>query len=511
MGLAERAALVATVGIVLFGLALRARGYLFGGHPLWLDECAWAVYLIQHRHGDDNLRPIGFMAVTHLFAVIASPSERVLRALPWACGVVSTLVSPALARRLFDGRAARLMFVAIVALHPAAIDLTKEFKPYSVSLTLHVLLLFGTLRYATSLRSRDLAFSLLVAGVGQLFAQDMVFAYPGAFLVLGWEAFRRQKTHLYWVLGCALAIVLGLAAQYYFIWRNIPATESTYWGNKYGVFHLPTSPQSYLAWAWERYRGLAEFPGHRRRFWRSEAFSGAGLEHLRYLDVALWTVAHALGLVVLVTRRKYRVLLLTMLPIGVLWAFNALQFWPLGVFRTNLFSLVYMSVVAAAAFDGLPALRARWVSLVPASVLVVAPLLLFEQDWHARKRAFAYDGHFPDVLRDLQETIRSDPAGELDTLLLSWRICPQWEYYTEVHPKGPRYRRALESLFVTTCFQDPDLARQWRTELRAHARVWLVLDEKVAQAFIDDAATRAAVSSHKVGNVWVVKLERRRS
>ena len=511
MRLAERAALVATVGIVLVGLGLRLRGYLFGGHPLWLDESSWAVYLIEHRRGDEHLRPLGFMLVTHALTAIFSPSEQTLRALPWLGGLVTTLVSPFLARRLFDGRAARLLFVAILALHPAAIDLSKEFKPYSVSLMLHVLLLFTTLRYATSLRDRDLAYALGVASVGHLFAQDLVFAYPGAFLVLGWEAFRLRRPHLYWVLGAALVIVLALAAQYYFVWRNIPETESTYWGNKYNVFHLRTSAQSYLAWAWERYRDLAELPGHRRRFWRSAVLSDSSLEQLRNLDVSCWLVAHALGLVVLVTRRKYRLLVLTLVPSVALWTFNFLQFWPLGAFRTNLFALLYFSIVAAAAFDGLPALRTRAVSLVPAAVLVVAPLLFFEQDWHARKRAFAYDGFFPDVVHDLAATIRADPARGLDTLLLSGRICPQWEYYTGIHPQAHRYRKALDSFFVTSCAKDPELARRWRMSLRTQPRVWVVLDDKVAPAFLAEASQRAEVTRHKVGNVWVVKLEHKRS
>jgi hypothetical protein len=205
------------------------------------------------------------------------------------------------------------------------------------------------------------------------------------------------------------------------------------------------------------------------------------------------------------------VLVLTLMPLFALWAFNFLNFWPIGAFRTNLFALAYFSVVAAAAFDGLPALRARWVSLAPAAVLVIAPLLFFERDWHAHKRVFAYDGFFPDVVRDLAATVRADPAEGSDTLLLSWRLCSQWEYYTGVHPKASRYRKALDSHFVTTCLPDAELARQWHPALRAKGRVWLVLDEKVAPAFIDAASQRAEVSSHELESIWIVKLERKRS
>lgn len=509
MGLAERVALVATVTLVLAGVGFRARGFLFGAHALWADEAAWALHLIRHV-GDDDIRPVGFMAISRLFAAVASPSERTLRLLPWLAGMTTTLLSPFLARRLFDGRAARLMFVAIVALHPAAIDLTKEFKPYSMSLALHALLLYTTLRYASSLRGRDLAGALGIAAVSQFFAQDLVFAYPGAFLVLGWEALRRRGAHLPWVIGSAVAIVLGLAAQYYFIWRHIPSSESTYWGDKYNVFHVRTSPQSYVAWFFERYRGLCDFPGHRRRFWQSDTFSSDTLERLRNIDVSLWVVAHALGLTVLVMRRKYRVLFLALMPVVVLWAFNLLGFWPLGAFRTNLFALLYFSIVAAAAFDGLPALRARAVSIVPAVLLVISPLVLFEDDWHARKRVFAYDGYFPEVVRDLTREVRSEPGNGMETVLFGYGMCGQYDYYTLVHPRAARYRKSLDSLFVSSCTRGAEIERAAKRALQSQKRVWVVVDSKSGD-HLDDVAPGAVVTTHRVGNVWVAKLESRRA
>lgn len=48
-------------------------------------------------------------------------TETVLRALPWVAGIATTLAAPWLARRLYRTPAARLLFVAVIALSPFAI------------------------------------------------------------------------------------------------------------------------------------------------------------------------------------------------------------------------------------------------------------------------------------------------------------------------------------------------------------------------------------------------------
>ena len=183
---------VLTTLLVLGGLVLRSRGYWFDTRPLWLDEATWVQVLVDPTFGDSDLRPPGFMAVTGVLAHVFGPSELVVRALAWVAGAVVTLLAPRLARRLFGSAGARLFLVGALALHPGAIDLAKEFKPYSVSLALHLCLVLTSLRYVTTLRGRDLALPLLIAVVGAFFAQDLVFAYPGVFLVLAGAAWGRR-------------------------------------------------------------------------------------------------------------------------------------------------------------------------------------------------------------------------------------------------------------------------------------------------------------------------------
>ena len=78
--------------------------------------------------------------------------------MPWLASVGALGMAPFLARRFFRAHAARLLFVAVIALHPCATDLAKEFKPYSVSMALHMGLMLLTLRYLESKKASDLFF-----------------------------------------------------------------------------------------------------------------------------------------------------------------------------------------------------------------------------------------------------------------------------------------------------------------------------------------------------------------
>ena len=48
--------------------------------------------------------------------------------------------------------------------------------------------------------------------------------------------------------GAAVAILLLLFAQYWFIWRHLEADESSFWARKYGVFYDPSRRQSFGSW-----------------------------------------------------------------------------------------------------------------------------------------------------------------------------------------------------------------------------------------------------------------------
>src|SRR5690349_558256 len=58
----ERTGSLLIAMLVLLGLLLRARGFLFQQGHFWMDESSWALMLFENNGADDSLRPIGFLA-----------------------------------------------------------------------------------------------------------------------------------------------------------------------------------------------------------------------------------------------------------------------------------------------------------------------------------------------------------------------------------------------------------------------------------------------------------------
>jgi hypothetical protein len=459
--LGERVAAILTTAIVVVGLFLRARGYLWNVPAFWLDECTWAMLLVEQPLLELALRPIGFMVVSRWLAQAFSLSEPVLRAMPWLAGLATVLVSPALARRLFTTAAARLLFVFVIALHPCAIDFSKEYKPYSVSLALHAALLLAVLAYYESGRGKHLAWLLSVAVVGGLFAQDLVFAYPGIFLLAGYRGWRSRREHLRPIVASAGLILLLLLLQYWFIWRNFSSAETAVWGDKYNVFYTGQGKQSFASWWLERVSDLAAFPGYRRRFWQPWFVPIKTLEQQWIpFDRALWLGLFVAGLVAIAFWRRERALLL-LLPLVTLCTFNALNFWPLGVFRTNIFALVYVTAVACMTFE-LPirAVSRTWEAL-PALVLALAPVAILDRGWSDHKQALAYSSDFPNAIRTLLDVKLGRDQKSRDPLILDRRSCDPFRFYTQFHPSATkRFKRTIKRYFDVKCVADDSRYRQ---------------------------------------------------
>jgi hypothetical protein len=497
----ERIAAVLTVGFVALGLVLRARGYLFGASAFWLDECSWAMRIIERPLVQSLIRPIGFLAVSKFLALTVANTETVLRALPWAAGVVTTLAAPLLARRLYRAPAARVLFVAIIALSPFAIDFSKEFKPYSLSLALHLGLALLALRYVESKRGRDLTYVLGLAALGSLFAQDLVLAFPGVFLLLGLGALDRGRSHVLACVGVACAIVAGLGLQYFLMWKHLPADHTEFWGAKYNVFHTARDRHGFFVWSLDRLQDMAAMPGFRRTQWSADWLTSTARQRLRLVDEIVWTCAFGVGLVTLAWRRRFSAALLVVLPLVVLWAFNAAGFWPLGAFRTNVFTVVYSGAIVAFGFDVSPSRRSLLGEFAPVLVLVVLPLALFERSWHERKRVFTYDSTFPRALELLAAMPPAAAAAPPELVVLDRRSCDPWRYYTTYHPRvSARVSAAIAQKYVVKCaVKDTDLPHELLAGTAPGRRRWTVLH--VTRPF--DKMMR----SGRFGNLRVVKRE----
>lgn len=440
-----------TLSLLGIGLLLRLRGYAFAVVPLWEDEAAWALRLVDLPVTAHDIRPLGFMAVSKLIVSLAKPSEAALRALPWLAGLAALAMAPYLARRLFSSAAARLIFIAVIALHPAAIDLSKEFKPYSVGLALHMGLLLLALRYLDAAKTRDLTLLLALSFVGTLFSQDALFTYPGVFALLLYTTYRARRWQRLGAVALTALTTVGLLATLYFaFWSKATGErETTYWGKKYDVFYVKTEPEaaSRLGWITQRSFDVAALPSMRHDAWKSRRLPASVLEELKQVDTSVWQVLCVLGAASLVYRRRARDCVLLLSPLAVLVAFNAFGFWPLGAFRTNLFLLLYVAAIAAAAFDRAGAEPRGW-DVVPACALLLVPFLLLGNSRHSTKWAMTKDSAFTSAL-DALSAMQSGYEGS-SQLALDSANCPVFRYYQHYHP-SKRRQRQLRKHFNAHC------------------------------------------------------------
>jgi len=373
-------------------------------------------------------------------------------------------------------------------------------------------LILLALRYVETVAARDLGVVLGVAFVGCLFAQDLLFAFPGVFFVVGWEAYRKRRSHLVWIAGGAAAVIVLLVGQYFLLWRNMPKDGSEYWGNKYNVFYTGKQGASYLRWSLERYRDMTGFPGIRRNFWAEGGVTFEFRQKLRDADRVVWLAMHLMGLMILGWQRRWREAALIVLPLGVLWVFNAIGLWPMGAFRTNIFAIAYTTAIAAMAFDVPDSRRARWLAPLPTLIVVIAPLVAFEQVWHARKQAFTYDSRFSKLVERMVELRQSRDKAPI---ILDRRSCAPWRFYTKFHPvTSAAFGEKLAASYDAHCLTDdskiPEALLQYATPRQA---AWIVLhtghdvDRLVRQRRLSELYR---ISRFEVGPHTVMSFRRRR-
>jgi hypothetical protein len=516
--LAESPVRLAFLVLVCAGILLRARGVWFGQViPLWEDEAAWANRLIETPAGPQVLRAPGFMLASKLIVTWFSTSEAGLRFLPSVAGIAAVVLTPFVAIRLVRSPAAQLLFVAVVALHPGAIDLAKEFKPYSLALLCHLLLLWTALGYAREGRQRDLRLGVAVALLGPLFSHDVVFAYPAWFAVTMLRAFReKEQRHLMYLGASATACVAMLLLLRSSVSSGLGDVDTAvrYWGRKYDVFFVGDGAQgkSRVGWTMARVFDLTGMSGMRREVWQSGLVSPASLGSLRVLDFSLWGLLSVGGVGALLYRRRLLDAGLLLSPLLTLIVFNRLGYWPLGLFRTNLFALVYVAGLASFALDW--PIDWRWgLAFVPVGVLVLLPFVLVGRTSHARKASsFVAHAAFTDAMDELLR-LQGPHSGAGELLALDDKSCAPWRYYTSHHPDTTRAAE-LKQRFDARCSKSLKLmAQQARkaTKKQGHRAFMLASGEEQILGF-DAAMPRdlRVVGSKLIGeaDALVARLER---
>ncbi len=433
---------------VVLGIALRMLGYFEDALQLWLDEASWAVMLAEGT--STFIRPVGYMWLTGVLVNVVN-DEQMLRSLSLVGGLLHVPLALAALRLSTSSRWLALLSAYVVAVHPVAIAMSKEFKPYGLELTFHLLLACFALAY---LRTDRLAFAaglVVTAVVAPLFAWSAVFAYPAAFAVVGWRALRARRTLDVVVTAGGAAITLAVLAA---IWVARVAGEdekTEHWAVKYDVFYVGDSRAGGIGWLGAKTVDLAAFPAD-LELALPVPVEAAVLAALGWACVAL----SAVGAASLLARRRWALAALWITPWIIAIGFNLAGKWPWGVFRTNLFMLAYATALLCHGLGATGALVARLGQRpyrAAAFGLALVAILAFPLDLGPFETKPRSTQALASSVRTAMERIQAldgpREQQESRTIALDGHACGIFKYYRDHHAET---RRVLGSFFAPPDF-----------------------------------------------------------
>lgn len=439
----ERLEWLALLTIVLFGLLFRSNRYWIDPIALWGDEAMWTGRMLDWPLSTPTFRPIGFMALSEALARGIAIDERVLRFPSYVASIASLWFFGDIARQLLKSRTLVLVLMAVAAAQPMLVDFGKEFKPYAVELSCHLLMLWSALRVLRKPTRGRWVTLLVPLPLVYFFAYNAIFFYPGVFLVLGIRALvAKNKRQFALVCSVAGACLFGIGLTYLLIFSRLPPNEddSDFWGKKYGVFYIEDAKTNQLTWEVEKTFELFALPGASREFWQPPAaLEGRPIRELAGFERLSWQVLYVFGLLALYRQRRWQDGGLLLAPVVTGLLFNSLFLWPWGAFRVNVFFMAYVLPVP---FIGLDAWAergriSRWLAPAFCAVVHLLPSLAFGFGLHSEKRAWTGHSEVPRMLdfirEDREKRLAQDPNAPPDGIFLDAYTCETFNFYIKRH------------------------------------------------------------------------------
>lgn len=510
-----RAYRLVALAVILIGILLRLQGQVTRGSELWLDEAVWGSRVGVQSPFAQNIRPFGFMWATKVLVNCFGTTEFWLRFIPNISAILSLCLVPVLASALLRSRVARLVLLVTFAFHPALIDLSKEFKPYSWEVLVHLAFITLYLRYRRTSRPAVLFVLLAALPISFVFAYNMSFAFPGLLLLALYDGYKTWG-----VRGAAPAVLCGavclaVTATVYFTLLTKVTTEETEnrWGTKYHVFYKapevkvpakkPTGPEgkagdgstnneagdgpvdataedvepipdepfskTRAGWLLDKYADVAALPGLRRELWTlPDGMPKKLRKRLPMADKVAWVGLHFAALVALLLSRRFLELTLLWLPLGCVILCNAFGLWPMGAFRTNLFLCAYMLPLAALGADALiVASRVRaWLLAAGLALVYLAPGVVYGHDFSGKKHMWTRHVAARAVIEQLkllrEQQLARDPQAPKLLVLLDLHGLRPVNFYLETHPET--------SAKYGSFFRDNFQLKRWSGSVQSFAK-----------------------------------------
>lgn len=323
---------------VIFAIYFRSIGGVVMANDLWADEVIWLKRLYKDNIFSYKFRPIGFMILSKIIINISiqyhTSLARVLSFLP---SVLTLLLFTKLALQRFNNKTVIYFVVFSFSLSPYLITFAKEFKPYSLEILIFTYLLFSIHKISrTDFVSTTFILSLNFIWI---FAYNSLFVYPLLFPYLVIKIVKSPRK----LILLSLSALFTISASIWLkgcISKNIAlSTSSSYWGRKYGVFHFKENAYDIFKWYLDKTYELSKL---------ISVHTFIPIEYSVYYFSNFLLIALVLcGLFTGVINKNNRTLAIaSVAPVVIIMLLNIFRIWPYGGFRTNLFLIPGLFILA---------------------------------------------------------------------------------------------------------------------------------------------------------------------
>jgi len=457
---------IAILGIILFGIILRASKYL-PAFSMRGDELAVTLNLANRSAIDlmtkpldyEQAAPFGFVLLTKTLITIFGQSEYVLRLTAFAAGCISLILLHNLLTKT-GGRYGNLFALAAFAFGGYLIYYSAELKQYSSDVLLCLILLLVFYRHVSKeANAKDF---VLLAALGIL---ALCFSYPALFVLAGigiplFLHYWKDKQKLIWITITG-AIWAGTFLALYFLLLRQQTQSSyliTFWDNL--LSFMPMPPWQELSWFPKALSGLF--------------FVVAGLSSSLILVIPIY----ALGLWGFLKEKKWQWALALTIPIGLNIIVSGFQKYPFHG-RLILYLLPLIFIVLGKGIDWLINLiRNRAIANIAFAALII--LLLKPVIPTTNSYLFTHD-YLQDDLKPALSFVEGNKQDD-DLIYLYHYIEQQYAYY------APAYD--LENVPVVIGLNNSTDAKKYQEELSSlprGQRIWFVF------SFVHEARVRKGV------------------
>ncbi len=441
---------VTIFSICLIGFALRLRQYLTV-RSFWIDEAMLAnnilskslINLVRYPLLNNQSAPPGFLALVKFSVLYIGNSENVFRLLPFITGCLSIPLIFIFSQKI-SNNIVSIISLTLFSITPKLIYYSSEIKQYSTDLFLFLLISL-VIYFCLNEKTKNIIFLGLIGTIAIWFSNPVIFVLFGATCILSVDYIINKKyKNLSWLIVVSIFWGISFTIQYILVLQY-------------------SASNNYLISFWQS--SFAPFPPWIDFSWYKNTFQDI-LHDPLYLPISLITVLLLIIGCLSLGLRKWRYLLMLILPILLALIASALKKYPFSG-RLMLFLVPSFLIILSEGIDWIKTKISKINHLASAAVTLSLVLYLIIQPLSFDFRNF--------INPTMRESIRpviiyiKKKMTPSDTMYVYYSAEPAFTYYLTRY-KLPSNNIIIGSNYRETPFKYIDEI----DKLQGTKRIWFL-------------------------------------